>query len=341
MKKVIVLGDVMLDKTVNVRVSHFSPESEHAPVFKYLNTKYSPGGAANVAAGVKALGGNVTLFGITAVDDANEELKYALANKDIKHNFIHFNGGRTTVKERIMSSSGLILRIDLEEAGVLSNDYWRVGNNLHKFLLEELVDTPVVVLVDYDKGFFSDISTTFLMDLLKYNANTIVVDPGRNGNWKRFSSSKTIFKANLKQSISYYLENSKSYGLSPPINKPDEYSDEILSADKMFELGCRMRSNLFSTNTEFQYVVITAGHSGMVVASNDVANLPHVVQLKPVEVCDPCGAGDTVLAVIAVNVDNYNSFREMKDICDYAAKAARIAVQKQGVSVITRGMLYE
>ncbi|MCU0642134.1 MAG: bifunctional heptose 7-phosphate kinase/heptose 1-phosphate adenyltransferase [archaeon] len=161
--KVVVVGDVMLDKYIMGKAGRVSPEAP-VLVFSPQSEKFVPGGAANVACNIAEMGGSVSLFGAIGNDKEGDMIKEALKEKSVR--FFPTHIGKTTTKVRLASGTHQILRIDYEETSTKDID-----NEL--FLEEEAKNADVIVVSDYAKG----IITSHLMNKLKSFGKKVIVDP--------------------------------------------------------------------------------------------------------------------------------------------------------------------
>lgn len=164
-KKVIVIGDIMLDKTIIGDVSRISPE---APV-QIVNVKeeiYEPGGAANVAANISSLRSNAYLFGFTGRDDNAKILSKILNERKIEYFFDE--NFMTTLKVRIRGRNQQLVRLDYEDISP--------KNFTHKaieMMKDKINNSDVILISDYAKGAI----TADLMNFLKSYRKKIIVDP--------------------------------------------------------------------------------------------------------------------------------------------------------------------
>ncbi len=164
-RKITVIGDVMLDKTIIGEVSRISPE---API-QIVNVKeelYEPGGAANTAANLASLGGNVSLFGFAGRDNNANVLSEILGKRGIEY-FLDKNA-LTTLKIRVRSRNQQLLRIDYEE-----NSLKIFSPDTLETMKREIGNSDLILISDYAKGTI----TGDLMDFLNSLGKKIVVDP--------------------------------------------------------------------------------------------------------------------------------------------------------------------
>ena len=167
-KKITVVGDVMLDKTIFGSVDRISPEAP-VPVVKVESEIYELGGAANVAANISSLGGNVSLFGFAGVDENAARLSKRLEEKRIEYYF--GESDRTTLKVRIRSGVQQMLRLDHEIS--LSKGF--NARSMEK-MEEEIKNSEMILVSDYGKG----VINSALMSFLKSFGKRIVIDPKPN-----------------------------------------------------------------------------------------------------------------------------------------------------------------
>ena len=149
-KKVLVIGDVMLDQYYWGETSRISPEAP-VPVVNLNNIENRLGGAANVALNIAHTGANVKVFGYIGEDASGNALKKILYDNKIDHNFIS-GTNPTTTKLRVMSMGQQLLRIDTE--AICSKN---VLNELIENFEKDIDNAGLVVVSDYSKGVISDI----------------------------------------------------------------------------------------------------------------------------------------------------------------------------------------
>jgi D-beta-D-heptose 7-phosphate kinase/D-beta-D-heptose 1-phosphate adenosyltransferase len=164
-RKITVIGDIMLDKTIIGEVHRISPE---API-QIVNVKeefYEPGGAANVATNVASLGGKVSLFGFAGKDNNANILLEILEEKDI--NYFLDETAITTLKIRVRSKNQQLLRIDYEESSPKT-----FNSDIRKVMRKEIENSDLILISDYAKGAI----TGDLMSFLKSLGKKVVIDP--------------------------------------------------------------------------------------------------------------------------------------------------------------------
>jgi len=330
MRRIVVIGDVMLDQTTWVRVRGVSPENDAVVVAVEDQVTYNLGGAANVAHNCKTLGNDVVLLGF----NTNPVVDTLIAQAGISNCIVRPKSGDTPVKNRFVTRDGhYLLRVDREKTPFSQENAFKYGTCISD-KIEELLHTrdvpqPVVCLVDYDKGALDHESIKTLM--YWFNAVhesfdfPIIVDPGRYGSWSRYGSPRTVFRANLLQASKFVKQDLTGFKF-----KGREGYETALHI---------VRRTLAAEHIDFRYVVLTLGAGG-IIAGGKFKEQVHFQEANPVDLPDPCGAGDTVTAAIAVTMafaEKCGDWHALMAGVSVATKAARIAVVNRGVYAVTRG----
>jgi len=288
--KVLVVGDIMLDHFIWGQVDRISPEAP-VPVVKVSSESYLLGGAANVYHNILKLGGEVTLCGIVGDDDSGLTLLGI-----IKENGGHTNGlftlpdHPTTKKTRIVAHGQQVVRFDHEKFDPLSPE---ISNKILSFIEEKLDHTDCIVLSDYAKGLISPKFMEGFQAITRNHQINVIADP-KIKHMGLFQGS-TLITPN-------HLEASKFTGIE--INGlPD-----IISAGKdlLNKLNC-------------EAVLITRGEQGMSLFERE-GKISHIPTMAK-EVYDVTGAGDTVVAVLALSLAVGASFSEAAMLSNIAASA--------------------
>jgi rfaE bifunctional protein kinase chain/domain len=267
--KILVVGDVMLDKYLCGEVDRISPEAP-VPVVRLTDTNLVAGGAANVAANIAGLGATAFLVGITGSDDEGDLFPKVLDNSGISGKYLVKSDERpTTVKTRIIAHNQQIARIDQESINILSEvEEENVWLKIDKLL--KSVD--VVLLSDYNKGILTENLTSRLIRKANELGKPVLVDP-KGKSYSKYMNA-TIITPN-KSEVAEVCE------LEGDIEKQlDEAGQNLLTSLKLNAL------------------LITRGENGMTLMQRD----GETVDFKTVarEVFDVTGAGDTVIAALAV-----------------------------------------
>lgn len=333
----VVIGDVILDRTTHVQVTGVSPESENVLVAQKLRESSNLGGAGNVAANLTSLGINTLLLGaVGVVGEAGACLRALLFHfNQSQHGRRHLAwrladvlGAHHSVKHRMVSSSGQLLRIDDEAVGgvSLAAGIWDSDSVLRGELTAWLEYSNVLpLLVNYNKGFFSDARVLGYLE----NCPLILVDPGKRGDeWHRFARSNSFFKANVRQCLDFAAHSGFT-----------QQAPSVEDGASCARFTQWFRDVLICANVSFQYFCVTFGVNGAGLFSSDRAVSPVILPADTVKLADPCGAGDTFMAALAAsliqqNVDAYVFSHAVRAVT-FAVKAAGLVVRKPGVATVT------
>ncbi len=271
-KKILIVGDVMIDSYIIGTVERISPEAP-VPVVSIKKTNSRPGGAANVALNIKSMGGNPVICSVIGDDEKGELLLRLLEKNKIKHNGIVIEKNRpTTCKTRVISNNQHLLRID-EETDVY------ISGNTEKKLFEKYTDIlnsekpDAVIFQDYNKGVLTTLFIEKAIDEANIRGVEIFVDPKK----QNFSIYKNVslFKPNFKE----FTE-----GLNIDIKK--------FETEKIFEASKKLQKML---NTK--KVLITLSEAGIFISDG---NKYHHIKSETKDIIDVSGAGDTVIAVTSL-----------------------------------------
>lgn len=291
--RILVMGDVMLDRYWSGQTSRISPEAP-VPVVKVKNIEERVGGAANVALNIAKLGGNVTLIGVIGDDSEGEQLQRLLLAEGVKCDFIVDSTQHTICKLRVMAQHQQLLRIDFEETPLNFNHA-----DLSARLLVHTKTNDVVVFSDYGKGTLENVAN--YISLSKKAGLKTLVDP-KGTDYGRYANADLI-TPNLGELKAVVGEGE--------IETIIERGRELVSKQKIDTL------------------LLTRGESGMSCVTQDSTySLP--AQAK--DVFDVTGAGDTVIAVMALGLAIDLA---LNDAMYLANLAAGIVVGKVGTSTVS------
>ena len=270
-KRLLVLGDVMLDKYIWGEVGRISPEAP-VPVVRATHQSEQPGGAANVAMNLAKLGASVSLVGFTGGDADEALLATGLRGQGIDPGFVACEGFPTITKLRILGGRQQMLRLDSERLSARPDKH---HDRLLAKVLEELPKCDAVILSDYAKGVLAPAVCQAVIEAAKTKGIPVLVDP-KTADFSRFNGATTICP-NLQ-------ELSVAVGAS---SRPEGHDLESMlqAAESMvseFDL-----EYLTATLSEKGIAVIRPGHRFVA---------PAVAR----QVFDVSGAGDTVIAVLGL-----------------------------------------
>ena len=298
--RVLVVGDVMLDKYIWGDVERISPEAP-VPVVRATWHNERPGGAANVAMNLAGLGACVTVAGFAGGDDEQRGLESMLAEAGVEPALTEVEAIPTTTKLRIFSGNQQMMRLDTEVAPSLSNAAY---TNLLKGVSTALPNADVVVLSDYAKGVLTEAVCRSIIAQAGKLGIPVLVDP-KQRDFSRYRGATTLCP-NLKE-------------LSAATGEPFADVDRVLAAGQA-TLG----------SLDMQFMVVTLGDKGIAVLRRDSRlHAPAVVR----QVYDVSGAGDTVIAVLALALACHV---EIETAIQLANLAAGIVVNKVGTVPIQR-----
>lgn len=308
--RVLIVGDVMLDEYLTGDADRISPEAP-VPVVRIEQDRHLVGGAGNVARNIVSLGAQAQLIGVRGEDQAGAHLVAGLDEDGIAHDLILLPGRRTTVKTRVLARQQQVVRIDREcSAAHTAQETDTVLEHLEAYL----GNNTALVISDYGKGLVTERFMTKLSALHARCGHSmpLLVDPKPQNAALYKSKGVTLLTPNAK-------EASETAGL------PVKSREEIIAAGKaiMNQIGSPS-------------LVITLGSRGMAVfeANGQVRRIPTVAR----NVFDVTGAGDTVIAVLAMGLALGQS---LVASCLLANYAAGIVVGEVGASTVTPNKLAE
>jgi len=312
-KHVMVIGDVMLDEYLNGAVDRISPEAP-VPVVSLESRDSKPGGAANVALNLKALGATVSLIGLRGADDAGMTLSNALTTAHISAAYlVKSTTRRTTRKARVMSQGQQLLRVDTEDA--------QVPNEMERELLLDNVkqclddfNIDVIIFQDYDKGVLDEKLITQVIGLAKTLGIPTVVDPKARNLWHY--KEVTLFKPNLKE-VSAALP---SFIIDP------KFEDSLTKAHKQLQELLNHQQSLITLGSEGAFLAVEDGNFR--------------IAAHPRRIADVCGAGDSVVAVAALALAVGVAHQDLVELANLAGglTCEYVGVHPIGISDLERGI---
>jgi len=301
-KKILVLGDVMLDKYIWGEVSRISPEAP-VQVVNVVKESSAPGGAANVANNIAALNAKSLMVGVVGKDSTKTKLIGELKKRNIDvAGLIDDENKRTIRKVRVFGMSQQLLRFDYEKKGYVNT---KTENNIFNFISKEMDEIDAIIVSDYEKGVITKNLMKKLINICKEKNKISVIDP--KPNHKDFYKNATLITPNHK-------EAHEMTGLAE-----EEPSDTDIE-----KMGKRLLEDLNST------ILITKGEKGMTLFEKNgkITNIPTFAK----EVYDIIGAGDTSVATLTLALASGASFEEAAIIANHAAG---ITVGKVGTSTVS------
>jgi D-beta-D-heptose 7-phosphate kinase/D-beta-D-heptose 1-phosphate adenosyltransferase len=299
----VIVGDVMLDHFVFGRVDRISPEAP-VPIVRFAREEYRPGGAANVAHNVAALGGRPALVAVVGRDEAARCLAAALAALGVNTDgFVEDASRPTTRKLRVVTTRNQqVARVDYEEDG-------DVAGAVEAALVErarravETAAADIVVVSDYLKGAVTAPVVAALVETARRRRIPVLVDP-KVPHIDRYAGATLV--------------------------TPNHHEAEAATLMRMRD-GAAVAgvARAFRDRARCDHVLITRGEHGMWLLEGD---RDHELAAAAREVSDVTGAGDTVIATVALGLAAGAS---LPDAARLANHAAGVVVGKFGPAVVT------
>jgi len=293
--RVLVVGDVILDRYLHGDTTRISPEAP-VPVVRVGSTEERPGGAANVALNLRALGIDVELAGVTGADAAADNLSDMLRAAGIACRFLRRDGFPTITKVRVLSQHQQLLRLDYEAALPPADD---------GALLDQcggFAGFDCVVLSDYAKGGLARVGD--FIRLARSRGVPVLVDP-KGADFARYAGA-TVLTPNLK-----------------------EFEQVVGACADEGEIG--RKGEQLRRELDLDGLLVTRGERGMTLVQAAGPKVLHVAA-RAHEVYDVTGAGDTVIATLAAAMV---SGHVLPEAMQYANAAAGLVVEKLGTASAT------
>ncbi|MEQ1636391.1 MAG: bifunctional D-glycero-beta-D-manno-heptose-7-phosphate kinase/D-glycero-beta-D-manno-heptose 1-phosphate adenylyltransferase HldE [Methylococcales bacterium] len=293
--RVLVVGDLMLDRYWHGSTSRISPEAP-VPIVHVKQNEQRAGGAGNVALNLAALGAKATVLGFSGKDEAAEALQTLLQAAGVLCLLEQVETCATITKLRVISRHQQLIRLDFEDGfHGLDSD-----NLLHRYHAE-LEQTQAVVLSDYGKGTLTAVRQ--FIELARRLKKPVLVDP-----------KGTDFSLYKQATV-----------LTPNLSEFEAVVGKCLDQQQLVEKGMNLLAEL-----ELEALLVTRGEHGMSLLSRDAAPLHLPTHAR--EVFDVTGAGDTVISVLAASIAAKKSLEEATALANVGAG---IVVGKLGTATVT------
>ena len=305
--KILVIGDIMMDRFIWGKVSRISPEAP-VPVVVVDKETFLLGGAANVVNNIHSLGGNVSLCGVLGDDETGQRLLEELTGIGVGVHGIFVEPGRqTTTKTRIIAHHQQVVRIDRETTDHLKASTLK---HLSEFLKKNIRHFDGVVLSDYGKGLLTRALIHTSIREARERKKFVLVDPKPKNVF--FCKRATVITPNT-------TEASAASGIP------------ITDLPSLKKAGKMLLSKL-----QCDVLVITRGEEGMAIFES--RQDPFLVPTVAKEVYDVTGAGDTVIGTMALALATGAGFRNAARLANYAAG---VVVGKMGTATVSPEELAE
>ncbi|WP_375056969.1 bifunctional D-glycero-beta-D-manno-heptose-7-phosphate kinase/D-glycero-beta-D-manno-heptose 1-phosphate adenylyltransferase HldE [Zobellella sp. DQSA1] len=293
--RVLVVGDVMLDRYWSGPTGRISPEAP-VPVVKVEHNEERPGGAANVALNAAALGAGARLLGLTGDDEAANSLQDKMKGVGVECDFVRLKSHPTITKLRVMSRNQQLLRLDFEE-GFAAEDAASLTDKTHAALAQ----AGVLVLSDYAKGALAQVQS--LIRAANEAGVPVLVDP-KGSDFEKYRGATL---------------------LTPNMSEFEAVVGKVKDERELVARGLELVDRF-----EFKALLVTRSEHGMTLIrpGEDELHLPAQAH----EVYDVTGAGDTVIATLASGLA---AGLPLDEACALANVAAGIVVGKLGTSTVS------
>ncbi len=303
--KVLIVGDIMLDRYWWGSVSRISPEAP-VPVVTLDKISLLAGGAANVAANVAGLGAKPYLVGVIGEDEEAKMFYEVLRKANITSGFlVGLKNRRTTVKTRIIAHNQHVVRIDQENTHVLSKEE---EQSVFKKIETIFDEVDIVIISDYAKGLITEKLAERLITKAVSQQKKILVDP-KGKNYSKYKGA-TLLTPNQKEAVQ--------------ASNLDEYGEDLVEKS----------GNILLESLSLEALLITRGEKGMTLFQKN-KKIAHLKALAR-KVYDVTGAGDTVIAGMAVMLASGADFREAANIANISAG---LVVEQIGTTAISLEVL--
>jgi len=298
---IIVVGDLMVDEYVWGEVSRVSQEAP-VPVVSIKRRSFRLGGACNVANNIGALGGRAIPVGVVGKDLRSELLRRMLSQQGITTEGLVEDESRcTTTKTRVIARGQQIVRCDEESTEEVSGEQLE---RIVDYVRENIASADAVIIEDYGKGVINPAVTTEVLALAKSAGKLVAVDP-KDEHFLMYKGV-TVMTPNQNEVATFWGKRIRG-------------EEELVRAAKSL-----------LKQTQAGAVLVTRGEHGMLLVSPD--NTPVSIQTVAREVYDVTGAGDTVIAVMALALCAGASIEQAARL---ANQAAGIVVTEIGAATVT------
>ena len=307
-RRILVVGDLMLDEFIWGKVSRISPEAP-VPIVNVTGESYYPGGAANVARNLKEFTSHVAIMGLAGEDAAGGRLLALLGEAGIDTRAVQCDAAVDTItKTRIIARNQQVVRVDRERKAKLSGK--ETGRAIEQ-CDAMLDDVDGIVVADYGKGFVTQALADHLCLRARERRKILTVDPHPHTQLEW--AGVTAVKPNR-------LEAFLAAGMPP-----SEPVTPVLADEALLETGRRLRKRWQAEN-----LLITLGENGMLLFAGEAA--PSHTPTRAQEVFDVSGAGDTAIALLTLGLAAGATAEEAADL---ANRASGVAVGKLGTATVS------
>ena len=293
--KILVVGDLMLDRYWHGPTSRISPEAP-VPVVKIEESEERAGGAGNVALNIAALNGTPSLVGLTGQDEPASILKNRLSHQGVNCQFVELADCTTITKLRVLSRHQQLIRLDFEDGFHADS-----GEHLLQAYQAQLAAHDVILFSDYQKGTLRDLPK--LIALAKEQGKKVIIDPK--------GSDFSIYQGATL--------------LTPNMSEFEVIAGHCENDEQLVEKAEQLRHEL-----QLEALLITRSEKGMTLVQSGQAAVHLPTRAR--DVYDVTGAGDTVIATLAAAVA---VGMDLVDATKLANLAASVVISKVGTATVT------
>ena len=298
--KILVIGDSCKDIFIYGNIERMSPEAP-IPILLFKKENYQLGGVGNVARNLSSLGAKCSLIVFSGDDASSKKIKtLILKEKNIKQANVNLPNYETPIKTRYINKLDHLVRVDKE------NTNFKLNNNIKKKLLilidKKIKESDLVILSDYDKGFFNKLLIKKIVKIAKKYNKIIIADPKKN-DLSAYSGMDII---------------------TPNQKEIEDAAGKTLKSEKELIIFCRSIINKYNINE----ILLTRSEKGMLLITND-----HYKKYKAnlTKVLDVTGAGDTVISILALMKALGLNTDTSSKISNYAAS---LVIKKRGTAAL-------
>jgi D-beta-D-heptose 7-phosphate kinase/D-beta-D-heptose 1-phosphate adenosyltransferase len=311
-RRILVIGDLMLDEYIWGKVSRISPEAP-VPVVNVTGESYYPGGAANVVRNVREFTRGVSVMGLAGTDSPGRRLVELLENSGVDTSGVQQDPAcSTTVKTRIIARNQQVVRVDREFKAPLTAEQ---AERAAEYLERTIDGLDAIIVADYGKGFLTQPLADHICRTARMHRKILTVDPHPHTSlsWQ----GATAVKPNRTEAF-------MAAGLPP-----SDPVSPVLADQALLDAGRRLLA-LWKCES----LLITLGEQGMLLLQADVP--PYHTPTHAQDVFDVSGAGDTAIAVFTLGLSVGALPFEAAEL---ANRASGIVVGKLGTATVTVGEL--
>ena len=300
--RILCVGDLILDQYIYGNVERMSPEAP-VPILSINEENFQLGGVGNVARNISSLGGKATIVSMIGKDFSSKYIeKLIKKEKNLKSDFVVNPHYSTPLKMRFLNNFTQLLRADKEQISPKSQTSHT--KKINEKIKKQIEHCDAIIISDYKKGLITKEFIRELVKLAKKNKKVILADP----------KSKDF---NIYEGVDFLTPNQKE--LSKATNNFIDSEKEAVESGKQIITQCKIKN-----------VLVTRSEKGMILINEKkFKNLPTLAK----EIYDVSGAGDTVIAVLAIMIASGFDIETSALLSNHAAG---IVVGKKGTAVTTQ-----